>query len=90
MRADFIRNYKSVHTWTGIISGMALFIAFYAGALTVFKEPIRRWSTPPEIMQPVPLDAVQPLIVETLQTTPSAKRDFILRLEGEEIGRAHV
>ncbi|MGY1489265.1 PepSY-associated TM helix domain-containing protein [Methylobacillus pratensis] len=84
MRADFIRNYKSVHTWTGIISGMALFIAFYAGALTVFKEPIRRWSTPPEIMQPVPLDAVQPLIVQTLQTTPSAKRDFILRLEGED------
>lgn len=47
MRADYIRIYKSVHTWTGIISGIALFIAFYAGALTVFKEPIRRWSTPP-------------------------------------------
>ena len=47
MRADFIRIYKSVHTWAGIVSGLALFIAFYAGALTVFKEPIRRWSTPP-------------------------------------------
>ncbi len=37
MRADFVRNYKSVHTWTGILSGLALFIAFYAGALTVFR-----------------------------------------------------
>ena len=60
MRADFIRIYKSVHTWAGIVSGLALFIAFYAGALTVFKEPIRRWSTPPAaIVQSVPLDDVQ-------------------------------
>ena len=73
MRADFIRNYKSVHTWTGILSGLALFIAFYAGALTVFKEPLLRWSTPPSaILQPVPLDAVQPLIAQTLATQPAA------------------
>ena len=38
MRADHVRIYKSVHTWTGILSGLALFIAFYAGALTVFID----------------------------------------------------
>ncbi|MFT3801142.1 MAG: PepSY-associated TM helix domain-containing protein [Burkholderiaceae bacterium] len=85
MRADFVRVYKSVHTWTGIISGMALFIAFYAGALTVFKEPIRRWSTPPSaVMQAVPPDVVQPLIVQTLATTPAAARGFTLRLDGDK------
>lgn len=85
MRADVIRIYKSVHTWTGIVSGMALFIAFYAGALTVFKEPLRRWSTPPvAVMQPVPMDAVQPLIVQTLATTPAAARGVTLKLEGEQ------
>ena len=63
MRADYIRIYKSVHTWTGILSGMALFVAFYAGALTAFKEPLRRWSTPPAaFVQPVPMDEAQPLI----------------------------
>lgn len=83
MRADFIRIYKSVHTWTGIVSGMALFIAFYAGALTVFKEPLRRWSTPPAaIVQPVPMDEVQPLIVQTLSSTPAAARGVALKLEG--------
>lgn len=82
MRADFIRIYKSVHTWAGIVSGLALFIAFYAGALTVFKEPIRRWSTPPAaIVQSVPLDDVQPLIVQTLSATPAAARGVTLRLE---------
>ncbi len=83
MRADFIRIYKSVHTWTGIISGMALFIAFYAGALTVFKEPIRRWSTPPAaVVQPVAMDEVQPLVIQTLSTTPAAARGVALKLEG--------
>ena len=42
MRSEFIRIYKSVHTWTGIIAGMALFIAFYAGAITIFKAPLAR------------------------------------------------
>ena len=84
MRADQIRIYKSVHTWTGIVSGMALFIAFYAGALTVFKEPLRRWSTPPAaVVQAVPMDAVQPLIVQTLASTPAASRGAVIQLEGD-------
>ena len=83
MRADHVRNYKSVHTWTGIVSGLALFIAFYAGALTVFKEPLRRWSTPPAtVVQPVPLDEVQPLIVQIFSSTPAAARGAVVRLEG--------
>ena len=83
MRADYIRIYKAVRTWTGIVAGMALFIAFYAGALTVFKEPLRRWSTQPSaLVQPVPIDAVQPLIVQTLAATPAAARGVTLQLEG--------
>ncbi|NML26209.1 PepSY domain-containing protein [Zoogloea sp. G-4-1-14] len=85
MRADFIRIYKAVHTWTGILTGMALFIAFYAGALTVFKEPLARWVAPPALDRPaVPLSAAQPLIVETLRTHPAAARDFTLHLRDAE------
>ncbi|MFT3719672.1 PepSY-associated TM helix domain-containing protein [Pseudorhodoferax sp.] len=85
MRADHVRTYKSVHTWTGIVSGLALFIAFYAGALTVFKEPLRRWSTPPAArVQPVPMDEAQPLIARTLAATPAAAREAVLRLEGDQ------
>ena len=55
MRADVVRLYKTVHSWTGILAGLALFIAFYAGALTVFKEPLNRWVTPPSAAALVPL-----------------------------------
>jgi len=86
MRADHIRIYKSVHTWTGIVSGMALFIAFYAGALTVFKEPIERWASPPAPApaQQVPLDQVPQLIVRTIGDHPAVARGFTIHVRENE------
>ena len=44
MKAATLRDYLSVHTWTGILSGMLLFIAFYAGALAMFAPEITHWA----------------------------------------------
>lgn len=84
MRADYIRIYKSVHTWTGILTGMALFIAFYAGALTVFKEPLTRWATPPAVVAPVPLEEAPALIARTLQARPDVAKGFSIHLQDAE------
>lgn len=43
MKAATLRNYLSVHTWAGILAGMLLFIAFYAGALSMFSPEITHW-----------------------------------------------
>ncbi|EGJ10919.1 PepSY-associated TM helix domain-containing protein [Rubrivivax benzoatilyticus] len=85
MRTDFIRVYKSVHTWTGIVAGLALFIAFYAGALTVFKEPLQRWSAPPAAgVEATPLAAAPELIARTLAAHPQAAEGFSLHLVAAE------
>ncbi|MBD9472343.1 PepSY domain-containing protein [Achromobacter sp. ACM01] len=84
MRADYIRIYKSVHTWTGILTGMALFIAFYAGALTVFKEPLTRWATPPAAVAPVALEEAPDLIARTLQARPDVAKGFSIHLQDAE------
>lgn len=84
MKADIVRIYKSVHTWTGIISGMALFIAFYAGALTVFKEPISRWATPPNPAPIVSLETAQSLILKTLAADPTTAKGFMIHLKDAE------
>ncbi len=47
IRADIVKMYKDVHTWVGIVSGRALFIAFYAGAITMFEGQLKRWASPP-------------------------------------------
>ncbi|MET3517966.1 putative iron-regulated membrane protein [Pseudacidovorax sp. 1753] len=88
MRADVLRLYKSVHTWTGIVAGMALFIAFYAGALTVFKAPIARWVAPPTAVaggvDAVPLAEVPLLIERTLAVHPEAARSFRIELQARQ------
>lgn len=78
-RGDLIRLYKTIHTWTGIVAGLALFIAFYAGALTMFKEPLARWASPPAAAL-TPLDRVDELIARTLAARPDAGKDFTLHL----------
>lgn len=80
MRADLIRIYKQLHTWTGIITGMALFIAFYAGALTVFKTPLANWVTPPSTTLSVALSDTPALIERTLAAHPAAAHDFQITL----------
>lgn len=91
MRADFIRIYKAVHTWTGIVAGMTLFIAFYAGAITVFKEPLARWASAPvsagapaQAHNPLPLQDMPALIARTLVAHPQAGKDFVLHLHSDE------
>jgi uncharacterized iron-regulated membrane protein len=46
MRAQTLKVYQWVHTWTGIVAGLALFVAFLGGALTVFQDSISRWERP--------------------------------------------
>ncbi|WP_133646169.1 PepSY-associated TM helix domain-containing protein [Paraburkholderia flava] len=82
MRSEVLRVYKSVHTWTGIVAGLLLFIAFYAGAITMFKDSLTVWTTPPQTRaHAAPLDRVDALIDATLAAHPAARRQFTLALE---------
>ncbi|AOY99964.1 hypothetical protein BKK81_12485 [Cupriavidus sp. USMAHM13] len=45
MKAATLRLYQTLHTWVGLMAGWALFIAFFAGALTVFHEELHSWQS---------------------------------------------
>lgn len=78
MRSEMIRLYKGVHTWTGILTGMALFIAFYAGALTIFKAPLNGWAEPPAVRASLALDEAARLVE---QVVAMGVTDFTLHLQ---------
>jgi uncharacterized iron-regulated membrane protein len=86
MRSDILRVYKTVHTWTGIVAGLLLFIAFYAGALTMFKDSLSAWTTPPAVVDlpSVPLGRADALIERTLDAHPAARKLFTLTLVDED------
>lgn len=87
MRADIIRIYKTLHTWTGLIAGMALFICFFAGAMTMFKGTLDRWATPPQEQRAWVSGEQWPALIEqTLATQPDAASGFALNLQpGENV-----
>jgi uncharacterized iron-regulated membrane protein len=86
MRSDVVRLYKTVHAWTGITAGMFLFIAFYAGAITVFAEPLARWVASPAPIGLTRLAQSDELIARTLAARPDAAKEFTLHLgETEDV-----
>lgn len=92
IRADIVKLYKTVHTWTGTSCGLALFIAFYAGALTMFQYPIARWASPPGVgVAAVPLDNAPHLLELVAAAHPEARKQGItLYLRGNENEPARV
>lgn len=81
MRTDIVRTYKDIHSWVGIIAGLALFIAFYAGSITMFEEPLQRWASPPTELSPPPsLERTPELIDKVLVEHPEARKSFNVHL----------
>lgn len=86
IRAATLRIYQQVHTWTGLLAGFALFIAFYAGALSVFRSDIDLWQSPPWQLQGPPPLSSQALVERLIREVPEAGEDFGLVLP--EAGRS--
>jgi uncharacterized iron-regulated membrane protein len=87
MKVATLRSFLSVHTWVGLIAGMALFIAFYAGAITVFSHELTGWqnarATPVAATDVPPMQAAQALVDKVIATHPKAAEAFYLMLPGE-------
>ncbi|MFC0350342.1 PepSY-associated TM helix domain-containing protein [Undibacterium danionis] len=84
IRSDILRVYQSLHTWVGITAGVFLFIAFFAGALTMFKQPIDAWmQTPVQELKGVPETQLDQLVSQVLQQHPKAKNNFQIHLDDE-------
>jgi uncharacterized iron-regulated membrane protein len=80
MRANILRSYKTLHSWVGILSALFLFIAFYAGAITMLKAPLSAWlsGAPTEIGTPA--EKADALIATVLREHPAAAKTFTLEI----------
>ncbi len=90
MKATTLRAFLSVHTWVGLVAGLFLFIAFYAGAVSVFVHELQGWEQPPAAMPAT--DAAharaQSLLDEGLRRYPQAAHGVTLMLPGEHGAQA--
>ncbi|MGI9362040.1 MAG: PepSY-associated TM helix domain-containing protein [Parasphingorhabdus sp.] len=81
VRTDIVKMYKEVHGWVGITSGLALFIAFYAGAFTMFEEPLQRWASAPSTLAAAPsIERTPELVEKVIAAHPEAAEDYHVNL----------
>ena len=91
VKASTIKTFTDVHTWTGLGAGLALFIAFYAGAITVFTHELDAWdnygiakSEAGDIRQ------ANELLSEVIATQPVAGETIRLNISSPEHPGNHV
>ncbi|GAA6173096.1 PepSY-associated TM helix domain-containing protein [Colwellia sp. KU-HH00111] len=82
IRGDILRTYQSIHTWTGIIAGLVLFIGFYAGSLSMFEEEISYWATPSSQHLPqISVEKFDELITKASADFEKAQQGFVLNFD---------
>lgn len=77
MKSATLRLYQTLHTWVGLMAGWALFIAFFAGSITVFHDELHawqdRWRGHSAAAVPVDAAAVDRFISALVRAHPSAR-----------------
>lgn len=91
LRADLVQLYRDVHSWVGIVAGLFLFVAFYAGAVTMFEEPLQSWaSAPVALPPPVSLEQTPALLEKALAAYPEARDDYTIAVTPEDAQRGRL
>lgn len=81
IRADIVQMYRDIHSWVGILAGLFLFVAFYAGGISVFEAPLQNWLTKPAVLPaPVSLQQVPDLMQKAFEAYPDAQQEYTVVL----------
>ncbi|MCF4165265.1 PepSY domain-containing protein [Zavarzinia compransoris] len=76
-----LRSFVTLHTWVGLASGLLLFIAFYAGAISVFTHELDGWRRPAgEVPREEKIERAQ-LLLDKVQAAHPNAHNLRLRLE---------
>lgn len=75
-----LRRFKSLHTWAGITTGLLLFVAFYAGAASMFKAQLDDWATPSSHSPAVIDDAARDQVVRGLLAKHPDVTNVVVRM----------
>jgi len=79
LRADIANVYRELHSWVGVVAGLFLFIAFYAGAISMFEPALETWLTPRiSLPEAVPLERAPELMGKVFAAFPESRRSYTI------------
>ncbi|AQS85867.1 MAG: PepSY-associated TM helix domain-containing protein [Acetobacter aceti] len=91
LREDIVAVYREVHTWVGILAALFLFIAFYAGSVSMFEQTLQNWLTPEShLPAPVSLDRTPELMEKAFTAFPDARQNYTIVLTPDKTQPARL
>ncbi|HSX59515.1 MAG TPA: PepSY-associated TM helix domain-containing protein [Tahibacter sp.] len=85
LKSVTLKTFTTLHTWVGLAAGLALFVAFYAGAITVFHHELRHWQAAGAADAPRgTLADMQRLLDAVLERHPAAREHVGMMFPGDE------
>lgn len=85
LRRDVVRVSYDIHSWLGILGGMAFFICCFSGSLALFERDLVAWETPEIRFE----DEGEQLSVDELLAKAQAQlgddKDFFVALPTEQV-----
>ncbi|EHH69629.1 PepSY-associated TM helix domain-containing protein [Gluconobacter morbifer] len=86
IRGDIVRLYRAIHSWVGIMAGLFLFIAFYAGGMTMFEEPLEYWGSRSDTLPaPVSMTQLPELLQKASKANPAAATSYTVVLHPDPV-----
>lgn len=81
-----LRTFTTLHGWVGVVAGFALFVAFYAGAITVFQQPLQRWASMHDAgaLPTATIGDAQSLLDQVLARHPAARTHVGMTFPGSD------
>lgn len=76
-----LRSFLALHTWVGLAAGLLLFIAFYAGAISVFTHELDGWRRPAGDVPRGEKIARAQTLLDQVQAAHPESHNLTLRLE---------
>lgn len=85
MASSDISIFRRLHTWVGLIAGMVLFVAFYAGVITLFQGEVTQWQKPDlRVQTTVTPNEYQTWLDRFINQHPQAKNEFWMLLPSDK------
>lgn len=91
IRSDILSVYQSIHTWTGVLTALILFIGFFAGSLSLFKPALNQWIAPTQNQFGTTSNGqLDQLVNQTLSQYQGAKRRLIVHVNSGQDNQSPV
>ena len=81
-----MRRMIDLHAWLGMASGLALFVAFFAGAINVFHHELHHWQEPHFAEQTTTPMGMDRLLERVTEQYPDARKRLYLLPDDDDPG----